>query len=712
MTGSYDYKLVLLSIVIAFISSLVAFMFTNHAMHRQGSSSKAWMALGAIAMGSGMWAMHFISILAWSLSTPISSLFDDNILSWLIAVSISWLALDITSRPGFKLQALVTAGIIMGLGISGMHYTSMHSMQMFSEITYNTTLLALSLGIAVIISIVALAFMFHTDHQSRNPTLRSRLYAATMMSGGIACTHFTAMAAIGIPPQAALSTNTTLQPGLFSVIIAVGICILILLTAILTIIDTRNRDKDNWLRTDTQDKLSRMSMLDALTQLPNHRYFQHHLNIGIRRTTRLGNALAVAIINLDNLKQIKEELGQHISDEILCAAAKRIQETIRGCDMAAYNGNEAFLVLFEDIKHEQDIVPVMERIMQSLHATFRVDHHDVALNVRAGLSLYPKHGHADRLLTYAEAAMHRVKPNDNQGFRLFDDRLEPTSYDLLETQQELRHAIANKEFVLYFEPRMDILGNSITGLEIHARWLHPTKGVIPAATFAPMAENIGLMDDINTWVLEASYRMTQTLRQQDIRLPIYLPLMLSQVRNPNLEQQIVARLNQFSLPADALILEIAESAFMHQPEHYVDLLKRLPAISLNISLENFGTRFSSLPYMQHLNLKALKLDHSFTQDILTNQKARAIAGAIIELAHAHHVKIIAEHVSSQDERNVLLSLECNEIQGAFCANPVHQAQLAEFLRDSQLAVPYGKIKHEENSWSAYSIAAESLSVAR
>lgn len=712
MTGNYDYTLVLLSVGIAFISSMAAFMFTDRVVRNQGRLAKAWMALGAIALGSGVWAMHFTSMLAWSLPTPMESMLDHTVLSWLIAVSASWLALDIASRPGYSLQALIIAGSVMGLGISGMHYTGMHALQMFPDITYNRTLLVLSLSVAVAVSILAMACMFHAGHQSRNNSLRARFYAALAMTGGIACTHFTAMAAIEIPAHIALTATPTSQPGLLSVIIALGTCFLALLAAILATVDSRHRDRDNWLHADTQDKLSRMHMLDDLTQLPNHSYFQHHLNIGIRRTARLGSALAVAVIKLDNLRQIRQELGQHISNEVLRLAAKRIKETIRGCDMAAYNTSETFLILFEDIQHEQDIVPVMERIMQSLNATLRIDHHDIPLEARAGLALYPKHGTADRLLTYAEAAMHRVAPDDNRGFRLFDDRLEPASFDLLETRQELRKAIENGEMALYFEPRMDMAGGTITGLEVLPRWLHPTKGAIPAATFAPMAENMGLINDINTWVLEQSCRIIKDLQGHLIHVPVYLPLTSAQLHTPGIQQHVAETLNRFKLPSDALVLEVAELDFMQQPEHHTDLLKQLPAISLKISLENFGTRFSSLPYIQHLGLKILKLDHSFTRELLSNPKARAIAGAIIELAHAQHLKVVAEHVSNEAERNTLLSLECNEIQGYFCANPVHEAQLSEFLMSSKLSSLQKTPLPEHNAQPAYSVTADSLASAR
>ena len=690
MTSNYDYKLVLLSIVIAFISSLAAFMFTARvARNRGGSSATAWMILGAIAMGSGIWAMHFISMLAWSLPIPMGYSFDETALSWLIAISVSWVALDIASKPRLNPKTLLVAGTTMGAGVSAMHYTGMHAMQMFPEITYDTALVALSVAIAIASSIIALACMFKAGHSPQIHRMNSKSLAAGIMAGGIAGMHFTGMSAAQIAPNAVCTSISTLQPSLFAVMIALGICTLILIASLLAIMDSRNDDQGNWLSSDTQDKLNRMHMLDDRTQLPNQQYFQHHLEIGIRRTSRLGTSLAVAMIKLDNLEQIKQKLGQHINDTTLQITAKRIQDAIRGCDMATYHGNGEFLVLFEDIKQEQDIAPVMERVMQSLNSTFHVDKHNIALAARAGVAVYPQHGDADRLLTYAEAAMYRVQADDFYRFRFFDEKLEPASFDILETQQELRHAIANQEMTLYFEQRNNTFDNTLSSLEIQIRWLHPTKGVIPAATFIPMADSLGLIGDINEWVLEQSYRTIQELRHQHIHTPVYLPLAAPQLHDPQLEQRIAAMLEHFGLPADVLILEITESAFMQMPEHYADLLNRLPAISIKIHLENVGTGSSSLTYMQHLHLKALKLDRSFTEDITSNPKTRAIAGAIIELAHAQQLQVSAENVTTQEERNILLSLDCNEIQGFFCAKPVYRSQLTELLQSRSIDLQSG-----------------------
>ncbi|WP_334107517.1 bifunctional diguanylate cyclase/phosphodiesterase [Methylobacillus sp.] len=681
MTGNYDYKLVLLAIVIAFISSLTAFMFTSRVARSRGSNSAtAWMILGAIAMGSGIWAMHFISMLAWSLPIPMGYSFDETALSWLIAISVSWIALDIASKPRLNPKVLLVAGIVMGAGISAMHYTGMHAIQMFPEITYDTSLVTLSVAIAIASSIIALACMFKAGHTSQTHSTNSKALAAGIMATGIAGMHFTGMSAAQIAPDAFCTSVSTLQPSLFAVMVALGICTLLLIASLLAVMDSRNDDQGNWLSNDTQSKLRRMHMLDDHTQLPNQQYFQHHLEIGIRRTSRLGTALAVAMIKLENLEQIKQTLGQHINDTALQIAAKHIQDAIRGCDMATYHGNGEFFVLFEDIRQTQDISPVMERVMQSLNSTFHVDKHNIVFAVRAGLALYPQHGDADRLLTYAEAAMYRVQADDFYRFRFFDEKLEPASFDILETQQELRHAIANQEMTLYFEQRKNTLDNTISSLEIQACWLHPTKGAIPPATFIPMAESLGLIGDINQWILEQSYHSIQELRQQQIHIPVYLPLAVSQLHDPQLEQYVAAMLERFGLPKDALIFEITESAFMQMPEHYSDLLNRLPAISINIHQENVGTGSSSLPYLQHLHLKALKLDRSFTQDIVSNPKTRAIAGAIIELAHAQQLQVSAENVTTQEERNILLSLDCDEIQGFFCAKPVYQSQLIELLQ--------------------------------
>lgn len=680
MVGSYDYRLVLLSIFIALISSLAAFVFVGRVSRNKAMIAKAWLVLGAISMGSGIWAMHFINMLAFSLPTPTGYGLDDTVLSWLIAVSISWLGLDIASRPGLKVQRLMAAGVIMGLGVAAMHYTGMHAMQMFPAITYDKPLLLLSILVSIVAAVIALFMLFKTSNQPGQNTLRNRLIAACVMAAGICGTHYLGMAAAEFHPYAVCATVSALPASLFAIIIALGSSALILFASILAIMDTQQDDPASRLLADTQERLTRMNMLDVVTQLPNRQYFLRHLGIGIRRTTRLGNALAVAVIKLENLKGLASSLGEPVREEILRKAGKRLQQTIRGCDMAAYQDHDEFLVLFEDIKNEQDIMPVMQRIIDILRSNIAIEHHDIKLTVRAGIALYPVHGDADRLLTYAQAAMNRIKPGDGPGYRLFDARLEPSSYDLLETHQDLHNALARNEMVLYFEPRATIFNQTMTSLEVQLRWQHPTKGMIPSATFAPMAESLGLMQEISNWLLEETCVAIKQLRSQHITLPVCLPLMAAQLRLPDLAERIAGLMQSHDLPKESLLLELPESAFMQQPEQYAELVKQLPGAGIRLSLENFGTRYSFLPYLQNLPLRQLKLDQQFTADLAANHKSRAIAGAIIELAHAHGVKVIAEHVSTAEERQILGSLDCDELQGFIYANPAPLAQLQPLLK--------------------------------
>nr|WP_025870628.1 MHYT domain-containing protein [Methylobacillus glycogenes] len=302
MVGSYDYRLVLLSIFIALISSLAAFVFVGRVSRNKAMIAKAWLVLGAISMGSGIWAMHFINMLAFSLPTPTGYGLDDTVLSWLIAVSISWLGLDIASRPGLKVQRLMAAGVIMGLGVAAMHYTGMHAMQMFPAITYDKPLLLLSILVSIVAAVIALFMLFKTSNQPGQNTLRNRLIAACVMAAGICGTHYLGMAAAEFHPYAVCATVSALPASLFAIIIALGSSALILFASILAIMDTQQDDPASRLLADTQERLTRMNMLDVITQLPNRQYFLRHLGIGIRRTTRLGNALAVAVIKLDNLK--------------------------------------------------------------------------------------------------------------------------------------------------------------------------------------------------------------------------------------------------------------------------------------------------------------------------------------------------------------------------------------------------------------------------
>ena len=682
MVGSYDYRLVLLSLLVAFISSLAAFSLAAKVYRSEPRAAELWLLGGAVAMGSGIWSMHFVGMLAFSLPIPLGYAFDYTALSWLIAVATSWLALKIANQPELTKRLLITGGLFMGAGISGMHYTGMYAMQMSPPITYNPTLLSLSIVIAVAASIAALLILFWLRTQQIEQALMSKVLAAAAMSVAITGMHYTGMAAAEFAPNAICGAATAAQPGLLAITIALGVTSLMLATFIVSVLDARMEGQAKSINLSLKDanyELSRMAMMDTLTQLPNRRLFQQHLEVAMGRTTRMGNSLAVAFIDLDGFKPINDALGHHIGDEVLLAVAKRLNAAVRGCDIVARMGGDEFVALLEDIKSDQDIVPIVERIIHSLRDVFFIDHHEITISASVGIAVYPRDGDMKRLMVCADAAMYRAKSDGKNQFRFFDSDIELASDQLLEMQRDLRHALSKDEFKLHFQPKIDSKTSAVVGVEALLRWEHPVKGTIAPATFIPAAERFGLINQIGDWVIEESCRTLHRLRAQGTTLNIAINLSPQQLRNAYLVTNILQVLQRFDLPPSSVMFEITESSALHSPDQFNAVLTDFRDAGIEMALDDFGTGHSSLAYLQSIKVNELKLDPSFIAGISKDKQAHAIANAVIQLAHALKLRVVAEGVETEEQRKMLTELGCDQLQGFLFARPVPEENLVGLI---------------------------------
>lgn len=683
MVGSYDYLLVLLSLLVAFISSLAAFSLAAKVYRSEPGAAELWLLGGAVAMGSGIWSMHFVGMLAFSLPIPLGYAFDYTALSWLIAVATSWLALKIANQPELTQRMLITGGLFMGAGISGMHYTGMYALQMSPPITYNPTLLSLSILIAVAASITALLILFWLRTQHIEQALMPKILAAAVMSVAITGMHYTGMAAAEFAPDSICGAATAAQPGLLAVTIALGITSLILATFIACVLDARLEDQATSLNLSLKDanyELSRMAMMDTLTQLPNRRLFQQHLEVAMGRTTRMGNSLAVAFIDLDDFKPINDTLGHHIGDEVLLEVAKRLNAAVRGCDIVARMGGDEFVALIEDIKSDQDIVPIVERILHSLRDVIFIDHYEITISASIGIAVHPRDGDMKRLLVCADAAMYRAKSDGKNQFRFFDSDIELASDQLQETQRDLRHALSKDEFKLYFQPKIDSKTCAVAGVEALLRWKHPIKGTIAPAAFIPVAERLGLINQIGDWMIEESCRTLHYLRAQGITLNIAINLSPQQLRNTYLVTNILQVLQRFDLPPSSIMFEITESSALHILDQFNALLTDFKNAGIEMALDDFGTGHSSLAFLQSIKVNELKLDRSFIAGICSDKQSYAIVDAVIRLAHALKLRVVAEGVETEDQRKMLTELGCDQLQGFLFARPVPEEHLAGLIR--------------------------------
>ncbi len=272
------------------------------------------------------------------------------------------------------------------------------------------------------------------------------------------------------------------------------------------------------------DELSRMAMIDPLTLLPNRRAFLQHLESGIRRNSRMDKSLAVAFIDIDHFKPINDAYGHHIGDEVLRAIAKRLNAAVRGCDIVARLGGDEFVALIEDIKSDQDIVPIVERILHSLRDVFYVGQHEIVISASVGIAVSPRDGDPERLMICADAAMYRAKSDGKNRFRFFDSDIALASDRLLEIQNDLRDALSRNELKLHFQPKVDSKTHALMGVEALLRWQHPVKGSVAPEIFIPAAERFGLISQIGDWVIEESCRVSHRLREQGVHLKIAINL--------------------------------------------------------------------------------------------------------------------------------------------------------------------------------------------
>lgn len=426
--------------------------------------------------------------------------------------------------------------------------------------------------------------------------------------------------------------------------------------------------------------INRIAMTDALTQLPNRRALKQHLEAGIRRSARLQSSLALAFIDLDDFKPVNDNYGHHIGDEALKIVADRLNTAVRRCDLVGRIGGDEFLALIEDIKSNQDIVAIIERIIEALREPFYIQQHELHLSASIGIAIYPRDGDIDRLMIAADAAMYHAKNAGKSQFRFYDKEMGLASDRLLELQRDLRNAIERNEFELYYQPKIDSKSYSLAGVEALLRWQHPVKGWIAPDVFIPAAERFGLMGQINHWIVEESCRTLHRMRSMGVHLQISINLAVQQLRNPAMVAEVLAVLQRFDLPHSCLMFEVKEAIALNHPEQFGARLQELAAAGIDVAMDNFGAGQTALAGVQRAGISQLKLDLALTCRVAEDEKSREIIDALIRLAHALELTVVAAGVETETQSRILAALDCDQMQGYLFGRPVPNERLPQLIR--------------------------------
>jgi diguanylate cyclase (GGDEF)-like protein len=684
---TYDRSGVALSMLIAAFASYVALDLARRVRSGDGYASRVWTAGGALVLGSGIWSMHFVGML--SMSLPIEIGFDPAITlaSWVAAVAVSLLALLLAARDRLSLSTLVFGGVAMGGGICAMHYIGMAALRLAPGVVWDPRLVAASALIAVGASSVALWIFFAMRRFHGVAARVAQTVAALVMGAAISGMHYTGMAAAGFPAGAlCLSTDGLGGTGLGTLVV-VATVVLLSITLFTSVLDarlqaraqslSRSLGEANAQLKDANAELERLAFVDPLTGVANRALFEDRLAHALARGDRIGAngektapRLAILFIDLDGFKPVNDSWGHDAGDAVLREVATRLSAVSRDADTVARVGGDEFVLLLEDLADVHEAVAAAQRIVAAMQPLFDLPGRKVALSCSIGIAMHPDHGHRDKLMAAADAAMYAAKRGGSGGYAVFESHMNEGAAELVELQQGLREALHAGQLKLHYQPKVCGLTGRVRGLEALLRWSHPTRGPISPAVFIPIAERFGLILPIGHWVINEACRQIAEWGRQGLRMKVSVNVSAYQLRQPDIVEQVRQALDDHGVEPGQLVCEITESVAMEDTQATQRVIAELSALGIRLSIDDFGTGYSSLSSLRQLGAQELKIDRSFVKDVAHDADARAVVDAVVRLGHALGLRVVAEGVETLAQRETLMALGCDEFQGFFLARPM------------------------------------------
>ena len=427
-------------------------------------------------------------------------------------------------------------------------------------------------------------------------------------------------------------------------------------------------------------RASELSTVDAVTGLANRASLNTHLGRAISAAAGNRRNLGLLLVSLERRKAALDAYGLGFGDRILQEAAGRLLEEARG-QFVAYAGGEEFAIVLREIERPEDAVAIARRAAAALQRPFDLEGRRAYCGAAVGIAVHPRDGgNAAVLLQNAGIALSHAREGGGDPLRFFLPEMQASATGRLQLETALRGALERREFVLHYQPRFETATGDAVGFEALLRWNHPERGLLPPAEFIGVLEETGAIGAVGEWVFRSACEQVMAWERAGLQpLPIAVNLSASQFRDRTLDVSVARAIAETGVNAGLLELELTESSLMHDPEEAVRTLRHLESFGLKLSVDDFGTGYSSLAYLKRFPLDALKIDRTFVRDATTNSDDAAITKAIIQLAHTLGLKVVAEGVETPEQRDLLRSLECDEVQGFLFGRPMPAEQAAQLL---------------------------------
>jgi diguanylate cyclase (GGDEF)-like protein len=429
-------------------------------------------------------------------------------------------------------------------------------------------------------------------------------------------------------------------------------------------------------------ELKRRSNEDVLTSLPNRHWIHNYLPNAIARAKEANESLAVLFIDLDGFKKVNDTAGHAAGDELLQHAAQRLQEAIRPDDKVVRFGGDEFVVVLENVEHRIDAAHVAERVQHAFEQPFGVSQGVHMIGTSIGIALFPTDGQdASALLEKADIAMYSVKTRGKRGYQFYEAKFYNALRERLDREAEIRHAIAHDEFVMLYQPRVDIATGITLSLEALVRWQHPSKGLLEPREFITLAEETGLIVGIGELVIDkVCAQLALWANHGSGLVPVSINVSSRQFKSADIADTVLCALARHRVAPSLVELEITESSVMEEGTDISRTLNTLQAHGIKILVDDFGTGYSSLSQLHRLDFDVLKVDQTFTAGLESSDEGQVFFTAIVTMAHALGMRVVAEGVENLAQIRILKALQCDEIQGFYISRPLPAGDIQPFLQ--------------------------------
>ncbi|AZF25501.1 bifunctional diguanylate cyclase/phosphodiesterase [Pseudomonas sp. R2-60-08W] len=699
---SHNPFLVLLAYLVACAAGFGTLDMAERVGHVEDPTARRrWCWLGAGCLAGGIWSTHFISMLAFQAPVAIHYELLMTFASLVIALIASLFAMQTLSHAHLRLHQYLLASVWMGLGIALMHYVGMSAMRSQAQAYFDSGLLMASVAIAIGASLAALLLSSYL-RDGTGVFHQLLKYAASLVLGaGILSMHFTGMAAMQmlIPDGADLSLPVDNNPLQLSLSVATITLLVIGSSISAALADKKLQHKERDLRRvnallseldQARASLQQVAHYDALTSLLNRRGFNQIFAEKVAEKTATCGMMAVIFLDIDHFKRINDSLGHDAGDQLLSVLASHIKGSVRShADVVARFGGDEFCILI-NIHHRDEARHMAQRIMQKMKEPIELAGRRMVMTTSIGISLFPDDGQTcEELLKTADLALYQSKDAGRNSLHFFSSNLKTRAFLELQLEEQLRAALRGRnELVLFYQPIFDMKLGKVTRLEALVRWQHPQHGLLAPDRFIGIAENNGLIAELDHWVLRQACHDLSLLSDRGYsELTMAVNCSALNLARDELADEIEAALRFAGIAANRLELEVTENALMGNISSTLALLRQIRALGVSLAIDDFGTGYSSLAYLKRLPLNTLKIDRSFIQDIPRSTADSEIVQAIIAMAHTLHLEVVTEGVETQAQFELLQQHGCDFIQGYLLSPAVALSDIIGVMQGMQIRNP-------------------------